>query len=102
MDETLLDMILNHESYDNIKKYITNNSNIIKSTNMFGEGPLHLAICTYKEQLLIDIIILLIEYGADISCITHSGHSISDYSILYKYNKISEVIINKKLNNNNI
>ena len=79
MDETLLDMILNHESYDNIKKCIINNPNIIKSTNMFGEGPLHLAICTHKGQLLVDIINLLIKYGADINCITHSGHSISDY-----------------------
>jgi hypothetical protein len=88
MDETLLDIILKHESYCNIKKCIINNSNIIKSTNMFGEGPIHLAICTYKEQLLIDIINLLIEYGADISCITHFGHSISDYFRLYKYNNL--------------
>jgi len=96
MDETLLDMILNHESYDNIKKCIRNNPNIIKSTNMFGEGPIHLAICTYKEQLLVDVIILLIECGADVKCITHSGHSILDYSELYKYNKVFEVIINNK------
>lgn len=89
--------LLRGDDFLNVKKYIKNGADV-NETNESGESVL---ACAIRERCDIDLLILLIENGADIFYFDDEGVSIFDIAITYNNIDIVKHLIKEGIDVNN-